>query len=157
MASTNATTGSPRIDRRRFLGAAALGAAGLMLPDWLMADPYRPWVPRRVPDPRPIRIRGQVRVGGRGLEGVAVTDGLAVVESAGDGSFELLSTTRQEFVALSPPAGYQVPQSDSGTARFYQRIAPRNDGEQSVEFDLAPLDGDDERHACLLLADPQTE
>lgn len=145
------------IDRRAFLGAAAVGTAGLVLPDWLLADPYRAWARPRRREARAVRVRGQVRAAGSGLSGVAVTDGLTVVESASDGTFELVSTTRQDFVALSVPAGYRIPQHASGTARFYHRIAADAGGEQTVRFDLERLEEGDEHHVCLLLADPQTE
>jgi len=104
-----------------------------------------------------VRIRGRVQAKGEGVEGVPVTDGRRIVDTAADGSFELLSSTRQPFVYLSVPAGYRMPTRPTGTAQFYRPIAPDGDGEMNVQFDLAPLRRSDEQHAFLVLADPQTQ
>ncbi|WP_259087036.1 calcineurin-like phosphoesterase family protein [Salinibacter ruber] len=104
-----------------------------------------------------VRIRGRVRAEGTGLEGVPVTDGRRIVDTAADGSFELSSSTRQLFVYLSVPAGYRIPTRPTGTAQFYRPIVPDDDGEMKVHFDLEPLPQPDDQHAFLLLADPQTQ
>ena len=146
----------PRLhpSRREFLAAAA--ALPVLRLERLIRDPYAP-----APEPwrrsTPLRIRGRVRSGGRGLSHVAVTDGLQVVTTAADGSYELTTTTDRAFVSLSVPAGHRIPMSATGTARFYQRIRQDTAGEMAASFDLERLDGSDERHVCLLLPDPQTE
>jgi len=104
-----------------------------------------------------VRIQGRVQAEGEGLEGVPVTDGRRIVDTAADGSFELASSTRQPFVYLSVPSGYRIPTRPTGTAQFYRPIAPDADGEMEVQFDLAPLRQSDEQHAFLVLADPQTQ
>jgi calcineurin-like phosphoesterase family protein len=149
--------------RRSFLETTtstlvALGA----LPSVLARDPYAPWVPRPGPatgTPGAVRVRGVVRARGRGVAGVALSDGLRVVSTGRDGRFELVSDTGREFVSLSLPSGYAVPTSATGTARLHRPFAPDARGEMSAAFDLTPLaDGRaDARHACLLLADVQTQ
>ena len=137
--------------RRRFLKQSALlASSALMAPGLAFAAP-QPLRPAK-----PVRIRGRVRAGRRGVAGVAVTDGVSIVETAGDGDFELMSTTRQPFVYLSMPAGHAIPRNETGTARFYQPIEADRKGEMRVLFDLVPHDVA-ANHAFLVLCDPQTE
>jgi hypothetical protein len=143
------------IDRRSFLRRTALGTAALALPSSVFADPFARFPAR--PRGRPVRIRGQVRASGGGVGGVAVSDGLTVVDSAADGTFELIATAGEPFVQISLPAGYAIPTNPTGTARFYQAIRPSARDELSVVFDLKKLDPPDSEHILLLLADPQTE
>jgi calcineurin-like phosphoesterase family protein len=146
--------------RRAFLETAATSLVALgALPPVLARDPYSPWMPWQAPAPGAVRVRGVVRARGRGVAGVALSDGLRVVETRRDGRFELVTDTGREFVSLSLPSGYTLPTSATGTARLYRPIAPDARGEMSAAFDLTPLpDGrSDTRHACLLLADVQTQ
>jgi hypothetical protein len=107
---------------------------------------------------RPVKVRGRVTStkGARPLSGVPVTDGVTVTQTDGDGRFELASSTRRPFVYLSVPAGYQFPKHETGTARFYRPIEPGSGDTTAVSFTLQPLDRDDEQHAFVFLADPQT-
>ncbi|NBC18717.1 MAG: twin-arginine translocation signal domain-containing protein, partial [Bacteroidetes bacterium] len=133
--------------RRRFLQQLTATGALLTVPSWARAA-----LPTM-----PVRMRGQVRAEGTGLAGVGVTDGLSVVETQADGTFELITTDRRPFVYLSLPAGYAIPQNATGTARCYQPIQPDAQGKATATFDLTSLDGDDANHAFLVLADPQTQ
>ena len=136
--------------RREFLRNTA-GAAALALLDWPAAA--RAWTASR---PSPVRVRGVVRTPYGGLQGVAVTDGLSVVDTAADGSYELITTRGRPFVHVSLPAGHRIPVNATGTANFYRPIAA-NGAEAEAVFDLEPLEESDERHAFLVLADIQTE
>ncbi|MCG8468854.1 MAG: calcineurin-like phosphoesterase family protein [Gemmatimonadetes bacterium] len=147
--------GGPRLDRRAFLRTSALAAAAAALPDRLLADPYAP-ISRPRGAARPVRVRGVVRSEGRGIPGIAVSDGFSVVDTAADGSFELISSADRQFVWTCTPAGYDVPLNSTGTARFYEPI-PQGSGEMSVEFSLSRSARDDEYHALLLLGDIQTQ
>ena len=144
------------LSRRHFLrlGAAA-GATAMVLPETLLADPYRPVPSARGIDP--IRVTGQVRSQGRGVSGVAVSDGWDVVATDPQGHFQLISHTGSDFIRMTVPSGYRIPRNPSGTARFYQPVSPGANGEMSVAFDLEPLETSDEDHLLLLLADIQTE
>ena len=145
------------LPRRDFLRRAGLlGAAATLLPHRLLADPYQPFhLPRATG--RPLRIRGVVRSEGRGVAGVPVTDGIRIVDTAADGTFELISDTGREHVYLSLPSGYRIPTNPSGTARFHQSIQTGPGDEMEAEFSLEPIRGGDENHTMLLLADIQTE
>ncbi|HEX6851281.1 MAG TPA: calcineurin-like phosphoesterase family protein [Candidatus Polarisedimenticolaceae bacterium] len=119
--------------RRDFLHLAAASAVGALVPS------------------RPARVRGVVRSAGKGIAGVAVSDGRTVVGTASDGTFELVTTSEREFVQIAVPSGYRIPTHPCGTARFYAPVAPE------AVFDLEPLPVSDERHTLLALGDIQTE
>lgn len=145
------------LSRRQFVRRSALyGMAATFLPQWLLADPYQPYALLR-PQGEPLRIRGVVRSGGRGVAGVPVTDGISIVDTAPDGTFELISSTSREHVYLSLPSGYRIPTNGTGTARFYQPIEPGLGNEMAAEFTLERSEGGDENHTMLLLADIQAQ
>lgn len=142
--------------RRDFLRGSLAGASSLVLAargDSILADPYAPGTLRFG---APVRVRGRVHSGGRGLAGVRVTDGRSVVATDADGRYTLLSDAAREYVHVTVPAGYDIPQSASGTARFYQPLSARG-GEASASFELRRSQHDDRRHAMLFLADVQTQ
>lgn len=156
--------------RREFIKAGTAGLAGAVLsPGRLLADPYAPLgdaLARPTADSRhaavgpsaaarPVRVRGMVQASGRGVPQVAVSDGLDVVETRADGSFELVTTTDQEFVWFSVPSGHRIPVNPSGTARFYQPLTTAS--EQRAHFVLEPDRGSQENHTLLLLGDIQTQ
>ena len=146
------------MDRRTFLrvgAGAALLAPRMLRAEQTLADPYAP-NPGLGPVPAPVRVRGRVTSGGRGLGGVRVSDGLSVVRTDPDGGYELVTEASREFVHVCLPAGHRVPVSDTGTASFYQPL-PARGGEMDANWSLEPLQAPDERHALLLLADPQTQ
>ncbi len=144
------------LTRRAFFRAAAVaGLAGAIDPDALLADPYAPSSPgsRRG---LAVRCRGRVRSGGRGVPGVAVSDGVQVVVSGADGAFELVTTADRDHVRISVPAGFVIPRGPEGTARFYTPIPGDGSREMDALFDLERLTEPDTRHTLFLLADPQT-
>ncbi len=143
------------LGRRTFLKAGVAGAATLFLPDWISADPYRPFI--RPASGRPIRISGKVRSGDGGIGGVSISDGLTVSQTMLDGTFEIVTTLDQDFLRMSVPAGFRIPRNETGTSRFYRPIVSNGTGEMEAVFDLEPLDTSDEDHAIFLLADIQTE
>ena len=63
----------PKLTRRQLLELGAMCLAGAVLPSWARA---------------PLRVRGVVRAGGKGVPGVAVSDGLDVVATGADGTYE---------------------------------------------------------------------
>ncbi|MBM4187038.1 MAG: hypothetical protein FJ206_06965 [Gemmatimonadetes bacterium] len=142
-----------RLTRRDFLSAVP---PLVSLPAVFRGDPYRPLSGTPVPSV-PVRIRGRVVTGGRGLAGVALSDGLAVVATDLDGRFELVTEAGRRHLSLSVPAGYQLPRAASGTLRSHRPIRPDTRGEMTARFDLEPIEGGDHRHAFLVLADIQTQ
>lgn len=147
---------SDRISRRDFLaGAASIGAA-LALPSALRADPLAPFAASRG-SAAPIRVRGRVTALGRPVRGAALSDGLSVTSTDAEGRYQLVSDRLRPHVSVTPPAGYAIPTNPTGTARLYQPVAADSRGEATALFSLTPLDRSDERHAFVVLADPQTQ
>ncbi len=141
--------------RRSFLRTAGAGAAGLILVDSILADPYAP-VRHLVRDAVPLRVRGAVRLNGKALAGVRVSDGLSVVATGPDGSYELHTHDRQEFLSCTVPGNARLPQNPTGTAKMYMPIIASGTGEIEASWDLEKEDRDLSRHGFLVLADPQT-
>jgi hypothetical protein len=131
-------------------------AALTALPPVFRGDPYRPWQRPR-PDPATIRVRGRVTSLGKGLTRVGVSDGASVVATDRDGRFELVADRSRSFLTVSVPPGYRLPTHPAGTVRCYQRITADSRGEMAARFELAPIEGGDQRHAFLTLADIQTQ
>jgi len=145
------------MSRRHFLKRAAVAGASLAMGGPLLAAAHRPGPFRSRPG-TPVWIRGRVRrMDGQGIPGVALSDGLSVVATGSDGDFELYSSTRQQFVFLTIPSGFLVPQSPTGTARFFAPIARDGKGKMHVSFNLLPDNDATDDHAFLVLADPQTQ
>lgn len=109
--------------------------------------------PRRL---QSVRIDGVVRADGRGLGGVAVSDGMQVIETAADGTFSLIADPARTHVFMSTPAGYKIPTNETGTARFYEPITLFGERQTAV-FNLSPLEEDDEHHTVIAWADTQTQ
>ena len=139
--------------RRQFLKQSALAGSALAVPPFLRADDKSP----SALGAAPVRIEGRVTANGDGLEGMRITDGRAIVRTDAEGRYELPSSTWQNFVYLTLPSGYKIPQNETGTARFYEPIDPEDDGTMTAHFELEPRERDNGRHAFFLLADPQTE
>lgn len=134
-------------NRRRFLRDGMIGFAALA------SSPALAWGGR--PGARPVRVRGRVRTGSEGIARAAVSDGLQVVQTAADGSFEIVTARDADFLRLSVPSGFRIPTSTQGTAACHVPLDTDAD-ELAVEFDLERLEGDDTEHAFMVLADIQT-
>ncbi|RPD44176.1 calcineurin-like phosphoesterase C-terminal domain-containing protein [Paracnuella aquatica] len=100
-----------------------------------------------------ITIRGKITAAGKGIAGVAVTDGSSVVRTDSRGAYELVASSAAEFVYISVPSGYAFPQ-ERGVARFYQRIAAGSSA-FTANFILEKLPVDDTKHNFVVWADPQ--
>jgi hypothetical protein len=144
------------LSRRRFLLASGTGLAALGgLPAGVLAMPH----PSLTGSGRPgsaVRVRGRVTAAGRGLAGVAVSDGLAVARTGRDGRYSLVSDGSRAWVFVSLPRGCRIPVQPTGTARLHQPLRPDARGEAHADFALEPDDGALD-HRFFLLADPQTQ
>jgi hypothetical protein len=143
----------PILPRREFLKSLGLMSSGLLLPFYGNSSILSTNARVKID---PVRIRGKVSANGKGIKGVAVTDGYTVTSTDSNGAYELKSTTAQEFVHLSAPSGYSLP-VQNGIASFYQPIVPSAKGEFSADFTLVPSQVSDTNHVMLLLADPQIQ
>lgn len=134
------------LTRRRFLETGVLCLAGAALP-------LSPLVWAR----RPLRVRGVVRAAGKGVPNVAVSDGLDVVATAADGTYELVTSEPCTALQLCLPSRYRIPRDDKGIVRLTAPVQSAGQGEARAVWDLEPLPEGTKRHAMLLLADIQTQ
>jgi Icc-related predicted phosphoesterase len=151
----NASPHTSSLNRRTFLkrfGAASLGALAL---EKLLLDPYAFAFPKLAINPLPVRIRGAVKSGSRGVKGVVVSDGVSAVGTKSDGTFELIASAQQPHVFMSLPSGHEIPTNATGTARFYAPIV-HDKSSMNVDWNLVRSNSFDDEHGFLQLADPQT-
>ena len=88
---------------------------------------------------------------GRGLEGVAVSDGFSVVESGANGYYSMIVSPDAWYIFISIPSEYEVPINEYGQPCFYQRYSPEK---QDYDFTLKPLAGGKEsKFALFVLTD----
>ncbi|WP_345954081.1 calcineurin-like phosphoesterase family protein [Mucilaginibacter sp. PAMB04168] len=97
-------------------------------------------------------ITGKVTAAGKPLANVLVSDGFNIVPTAADGTYQLATDAKAEFVFISIPSGYEFPH-EHYIARHYHRIA---DG-GSMDFTLVPLKKNDSKHTFIVWADPQVK
>jgi hypothetical protein len=133
------------LSRRGFLEAGALCLAGAALP---LAP--RTWAAK------PLRVRGAVRAGGKGIAKVAVSDGQDVVATAADGTYELITMEPCTSLQISLPSGYRIPRDEQGIARLSAPVRSTGRGEGEALWELQRVPDVSDRHAVLLLADVQT-
>lgn len=102
----------------------------------------------------PVLLSGKVvDEKGKGLPGVAVTDGSRIVKTDAKGAYRFYAASDAQFVYLTLPSGYEIP-TDNGIARFYQPIKAVK-GAFKADFKLKKLDRPDTKHFTILWADPQ--
>ena len=89
------------LNRRKFIQNLGLTGVGLGLTlNRTNANPLRP-----VRDLSEVRLTGSVKSEGKGIAGVAITDGLNVVTTNINGNYALKSNASAEFVYISTPRG----------------------------------------------------
>ncbi|CAN5867699.1 calcineurin-like phosphoesterase family protein [soil metagenome] len=139
--------------RRKFLQGLGLLGLGAGLPFSAReagAAAKPPGLKRNV---APVALKGKVQHNGKGIAGVAVTDGYNVVQTDQGGSYSFSSHPAAEFVYVSLPRGYAIPH-EKGVARFYAPIKAGSKT-QTANFALEKLSVDDTKHAFVVWADPQ--
>lgn len=98
-------------------------------------------------------IKGSVLCEGRGVAGVAVSDGVEVTTTDADGRYWLSSTKRYGYVFYSLPAGYE-PQTESNgfQVKIYSKLTSGDAGVvENHDFVLRRADNDD--HILVVGAD----
>ncbi|MCQ2166862.1 MAG: calcineurin-like phosphoesterase family protein [Bacteroidales bacterium] len=102
-------------------------------------------------------LDGNVCCEGKGVEGVAVSDGVNVVLTGRDGHYCLpYSENAGRFVFISTPSGY-VSTTMGGEECFYKMIKDKDgdSGARTYDFTLRRNSFDDTRHKVIVVADPQ--
>ena len=104
----------------------------------------------------PIRIRGKVFSGGKGISGVVVSDGRVVVQTNGSGEYELISGSDREFVFVSQPSGFEIKKLPNGSSSIFKQIE-KTGKDLTLNFELVRTGSSDEGHHFLLLSDTQIQ
>lgn len=138
------------MQRRNFLRNIGLGGFALTAPVALQASLD---TKKEKKDLSEITVSGKVISNGKGIAGVAVTDGFNVTTTGKDGSYQLQSNKTAEFIYISVPAGYTFPH-EKRIAKFYERINP-NGNTFKKDFNLDKLEVDDRKHQFVVWADTQ--
>ncbi|WP_246850330.1 calcineurin-like phosphoesterase C-terminal domain-containing protein [Rufibacter roseolus] len=139
--------------RRKFLQSLGTLGLGLTLPmGAVQAQAVKKATDQKV-DLSAVGIKGKVQAGGKGIPGVVVTDGINLVTTDKSGKYSLESNATAQFVYISVPRGFEIPQ-EKGVARFYQPI-PAGKPSFTADFELQKLTQDDTKHNFVVWADPQ--
>ncbi|KAB5491442.1 calcineurin-like phosphoesterase C-terminal domain-containing protein [Flagellimonas hadalis] len=105
---------------------------------------------------KPTRVKGKVANGRKGLTKVAISDGETVILTDQHGNFDFWSTSKQPFVFVSIPSGFQIDQLANGSASFFKPL-DLNSSSNEILFQLKPVQQNDDKHSLLVLADPQIQ
>ncbi|MFT3843616.1 MAG: calcineurin-like phosphoesterase family protein [Lacibacter sp.] len=98
------------------------------------------------------KIKGKVHSKGKGIAGVAVTDGTVITLTDKEGNYTFDAVPESEYVYISTPSGYAFPQ-ENGIAKFYQKL---NTADQfTADFSLEKLEMSDDQHYFVVWADTQ--
>lgn len=98
-----------------------------------------------------VAVRGRVLCGGRGVEGVWVSDGEEFARTDKRGNYRLEAGADNRFVFVCVPAGYDAP-VEKGVVRYFHPLPAEG---KSCDFTLLRRAGDDSRYGFIAIADPQ--
>jgi hypothetical protein len=134
------------MQRRNFLKSIGLLSASATIPaSTIIANPGS----------ADLVIEGKVTSNGKGISNVVVSDGFNVVATGKDGRYRFTPHPSAEFVFVSVPSGYAIP-NRNGIAIFYTAII--KDGKtQKADFALDKLPVNDDKHAFIVWGDTQIE
>ncbi|TKC09756.1 serine/threonine protein phosphatase [Pedobacter frigoris] len=97
---------------------------------------------------------GNVSAGGRGIPGVAVSDGLKVTHTDKRGGYRLVSLEAPDFIFISLPSGYRAPVSE-GIPHYFERVNDQSAKKKRIDFELERNQENQERYQLIVCADPQ--
>lgn len=132
--------------RRSFLQTVAWITGGLLL---------KSCVPARDLFSSGEKLKGRVLGNGKGLANVVISDGYSVVATNHDGEYELEPHGDAVALFVSTPAGYEFLQKQN-IVRHYFLLSEIRD-RKKVNFDLKPLNVNDDDHSFIIWADPQVK
>jgi hypothetical protein len=142
------------MQRRRFL-QSILWLGGGLLATKLSANGSLVLDSAHARDSKKRKLKGRVSGRGKGIKGVVVSDGYSVVITNDNGKYELPVHPGATNVFISTPAGYAFKNQD-GITRHYRSLK-NSDTKKSINFELEPLDTDDNEHQFVIWADPQVK
>ena len=91
---------------------------------------------------------------GKGIAGVAVSDGYSVVKTDNNGVYQFAGSRYAKTVFISLPADYQVPLDANKKPAFYKVGITRNQVNRN-DFKLTPLTASEENFTFIAIGDPQ--
>lgn len=138
--------------RRDFLKAAGIVSAAIAAPATIVSAAENKGQSK---DLSTTILKGRISSAGKGLAGVAVTDGINVTKTSANGNYQLVSNKTTRFVYLSVPAGYEFPHEKSIT-KFFRPI-DHSKGSFVADFELKKLAVNDDKHAFVVWADTQIQ
>jgi len=100
-------------------------------------------------------IKGSIRSGGKGIEDVVVSDGYSVVVTDKKGKYEIMPHPDAASLFISTPAGFDFIH-ENGIARHY-RLLNEISTKKNIDFELQPLNKNDDEHQFIIWADPQVK
>lgn len=101
-----------------------------------------------------VAVKGKVHADGKGIAGVAVTDGVSVVTTDHKGNYSLtVYDAESQFVYYSLPTAFESPLVD-GVPVFYASVNKLLK-KQTINFELKSASRNQHRHAFVVWADPQ--
>lgn len=98
------------------------------------------------------KISGKVISKGKGVANVIISDGYSVIQSDKNGNYTIDVNELARFIWISTPSGYEF-KTESSIARHYYK--PDTAGK--LNFDLKPLNQQDDKHSFIIWADPQVK
>ena len=93
---------------------------------------------------------------GKGIAGVAVSDGFSVVKTDANGVYQFKCNRYARTVFISVPADYQVPLDANMKPLFYKTGISRDKVNRN-DFVLEPLEGSEENFTLIAIGDPQVK
>jgi hypothetical protein len=100
------------------------------------------------------KIKGQVLSKGKGIAGVVISDGFNVVATDKKGRYEFEPNPAAVSIFVSTPSGYEF-KNTNGISRHYHPTEGMN--ADKLNFELTPLNKDDNEHQFIIWADPQVK
>ncbi len=139
------------MERRRFLKNFGLAGAAFSLPPAVIAETIsnEPAGYKQ----KEITVSGRVHNKGKGIAGVQVTDGTAIVLTDKDGRYQLMTGPNADFIYISVPSGYAF-NNNKGIAQFYS-VPEGNKDNHTIDFSLEQLNSPDKKHCFVVWADTQ--
>ncbi len=97
-------------------------------------------------------------VTGKGIPGVAVTNGISVVVTDKNGVYQIPTSRWAKHVWFSIPAGYEVPvDPENGRPMFYSKDFLSTSKQNRTDWVLTPLPAVEDEFTIIAIGDPQCE
>ena len=93
---------------------------------------------------------------GKGIEGIAVSDGYSVVKTDKNGVYQFESNRYARYVFISIPSEYKVPMDKNMKPAFYKNGISRNTTNRN-DFILDPLAENEDNFTLIAIGDPQVK